>query len=206
MASRWLPVLGLALFFGVGFIWRAWRQWRLYGQSGIILFRSSSSWQRVRDAMFVLLLLLVGVQAIAAALDPAALAAICLVTPPEGEPWLALGAGLLFGGTAVMVAAQLHLGASWRIGIDEGASPGLVTGGLYRFCRNPIFSGMFLAVAGLAVLQPTWLSAVAVVGAVVAVRAQVLEEESYLLTTYGAAYRAYARRVGRFAPGFGRLN
>jgi protein-S-isoprenylcysteine O-methyltransferase Ste14 len=105
-----------------------------------------------------------------------------------------------------MVLAQLHLGASWRIGIDEGACPGLVTGGLYRFCRNPIFFGMFLAVAGLAVLQPTWLSAVAVVGAVAAVRAQVLEEESYLLTTYGDAYRAYARRVGRFAPGLGRLN
>jgi protein-S-isoprenylcysteine O-methyltransferase Ste14 len=99
----------------------------------------------------------------------------------------------------------LHLGASWRIGIDAGASPGLVTDGMYRFCRNPIFSAMFLTLAGLAVLQPTWLSAVAIVGAFMAVRSQVVEEEAYLLKTYANDYRAYARRVGRFVPRLGRL-
>lgn len=142
-------------------------------------------------------------QAAAAALVPDAMAGLYLL--PGGAGAQAAGAVFLFGGTALMVLAQLHLGASWRVGIDAGARPGLVTGGLYRFCRNPIFLSMFLALAGLAVLLPTWFSAAALVGAVVGVRAQVLEEEAYLAAAYGAAYRGYARRVGRFLPGLGRL-
>jgi protein-S-isoprenylcysteine O-methyltransferase Ste14 len=33
----------------------------------------------------------------------------------------------------------------------------------------------------------------------------VLTEEAYLIRTYGDAYRAYARQVGRFVPGLGTL-
>jgi protein-S-isoprenylcysteine O-methyltransferase Ste14 len=105
-----------------------------------------------------------------------------------------------------MVAAQLRLGASWRIGIDEGASPGLVTAGLYQLCRNPIFLGMFVTLAGLVVLLPTWISAAVFVGTIVCIRHQVLAEEAYLTSTYGEAYQKYAGRVGRFLPGLGRLS
>jgi protein-S-isoprenylcysteine O-methyltransferase Ste14 len=37
------------------------------------------------------------------------------------------------------------------------------------------------------------------------VRGQVIEEEAYLLRTYGEEYRSFARRVGRFLPGVGAL-
>jgi protein-S-isoprenylcysteine O-methyltransferase Ste14 len=104
-----------------------------------------------------------------------------------------------------MAAAQLNLGKSWRIGIDEGAAPGLVIGGLYRVSRNPIFLGMFASLAGLAILLPTAASVAMLVLAIGCVRAQVLEEEAYLLRTYGAEYRAFAGRVGRFVPGVGLL-
>jgi protein-S-isoprenylcysteine O-methyltransferase Ste14 len=104
-----------------------------------------------------------------------------------------------------MVMAQLHLGGSWQIGIEEGTGPGLVTGGVFCFCRNPIFLGMSLSIAGLAVLLPIWLSVAVLLGSLVCVRSQVLEEEAYLLRAYGDEYRAYARRVGRFLPGKGGL-
>ncbi len=39
--------------------------------------------------------------------------------------WQASGAGLLLVGLAPLVTAQLQLGASWRIGLDESAGPGL---------------------------------------------------------------------------------
>ena len=42
----------------------------------------------------------------------------------------------MLGGLVLMVTAQLHLGASWRIGIEAGARPGLVTGGLYAVSRD----------------------------------------------------------------------
>jgi protein-S-isoprenylcysteine O-methyltransferase Ste14 len=83
---------------------------------------------------------------------------------------LPLVGALFFGGLALLVAAQLRLGASWRIGIEEGAAPGLVTDGLYRVCRNPIFLALLVTLAGYALLLPTWLSLGLVVGAWAAIR------------------------------------
>lgn len=108
-------------------------------------------------------------------------------------------------GIALLVAAQLNLGASWRIGIEEDSRPGLVTGGLYRFCRNPIFFALLVFLAGYALLLPTMLSLVLLIAAFIGIRQQVLAEEAYLAGAYGDAYRAYAAQVGRFVPRIGRL-
>jgi len=127
------------------------------------------------------------------------------VDQPAREIWQAGGAVLLFGGLSLLVAAQLQLGVSWRIGIDEGAQSGLITSGLYRFCRNPIYLAMLILLIGYALLLPTRLSFALLVGTYVGIRLQTSAEEAYLLRTYKDAYRAYARRVGRFVPRLGRL-
>src|SRR5207249_3253215 len=108
-------------------------------------------------------------------------------------------------GAVLLVVAQLELGASWRIGIEQGARPGLVTSGVYRFCRNPIFFAILIVLTGYTLLLPTRLSLVLLVSAFVGMRLQVLTEEAYLSKAYGATYREYARGVGRFLPGIGRL-
>ena len=71
--------------------------------------------------------------------------------------------------------------------------------------RNPIFLAMLIVVAGFAIMLPTWLSFGTLLATVLGIRAHVLDEEAYLLRTYGADYAEYARRVGRFLPGVGRL-
>ncbi|HHT9121228.1 MAG TPA: methyltransferase family protein [Candidatus Wunengus sp. YC63] len=38
--------------------------------------------------------------------------------------------------------AQYHMGTAWRIGIDNKHKTGLVTFGLFKLSRNPIFLGM----------------------------------------------------------------
>jgi protein-S-isoprenylcysteine O-methyltransferase Ste14 len=144
-------------------------------------------------------------QAIAAAGWPASLSPIGVFSQPEARLWQVTGAVVLFGGLGLLIMAQLHLGASWRIGIEEGTSPGLVTGGLYRFCRNPIFLAILITLTGYTVLVPTRLSLALLLGAFLGIRQQILTEEAYLLRTYGDGYRAYARRIGRFLPGIGRL-
>jgi protein-S-isoprenylcysteine O-methyltransferase Ste14 len=109
------------------------------------------------------------------------------------------------GAVALMVRAQLDLGASWRVGIDEGAAPGLVMHGLYAVSRNPIFLGLFTSLVGFALLVPTWLNVVVMLGSIAGIRGQVLDEEAYLRRTYGDDYLAYALRVGRFLPWIGML-
>jgi len=202
---RLLPLTGFVLFVTLGFGWRTWLQMRRHGSSGVVLFRSGRLAQHLREALFLVLVAAIAVEVVMAAVAPAALPALGTVPDPVAAALRFTGAVLVLVATVVMVLAQLDLGASWRIGIEEAARPGLVTDGLYRFSRNPIYVCMLAALVGFALLLPNWLSLVLVVGGVAGVRQQVGEEEVYLTRSYGEAYRSYARRVGRFLPGIGRL-
>jgi protein-S-isoprenylcysteine O-methyltransferase Ste14 len=205
MLCRFLPLIGAILLLLITLLWRPWLQRRRHGTWGIQLFRAKSLGQRARDAAAVFLFFLLIGQAVLAATWPEHLP---LPLPIDGiiaKLASVVGAALLFGGLLLLVMAQLDLGASWRIGIDEAAKPGPVTTGLYRFSRNPIFSALLAVVAGNALLVPTWLSISLLAGTYLEVRAQTFAEESYLEQTYGDTYRGYARRVGRFLPGIGRL-
>ena len=204
MSARWLPLLGIVLLVGI-VCWRAWLQRRRYGASGFLFFRSPRWPEKVRDAFGVILAVLLLGQAVVAAVSPATLVRREAIERPAPVTSEVIGAGLLLGGIALLVVALLDLGASWRIGIDEQARPGLVTSGLYRFCRNPIFFAILLVLIGYTVLLPTRLSFAMLIGAFIGIRQQVLTEEAYLSRTYGDAYHAYASRVGRFLPGIGRL-
>jgi protein-S-isoprenylcysteine O-methyltransferase Ste14 len=116
-------------------------------------------------------------------------------------------AGLLLYafGLAVCVGAQLAMGASWRIGVDESESTDLVTDGPFALVRNPIYSGVIPLVAGL-VLLASAVSLAAFAAMVAALEIQVrLVEEPHLLRAHDPAYREYASRVGRFVPGIGLL-
>jgi len=141
----------------------------------------------------------------------AVVASPVLVAAGTVEP-LADSAVLRWPGLAVAVvgvagtfAAQLGMGASWRIGVDDGERTALVTTGVFGRVRNPIFTAMIVTATGLTAMAPTALGAGGWVLFVAAIEAQVrLVEEPYLLAAHGAAYRDYTRVVGRFVPLVGR--
>lgn len=109
-------------------------------------------------------------------------------------------------GLAATLVAQVAMGRSWRIGVDESERTELVTTGPFALVRNPIFSAIFLAFLGLALLAPNAFALAGFVALVIAVELQVrFVEEPYLRRTHGARYAGYASRVGRFVPGLGKL-
>lgn len=115
---------------------------------------------------------------------------------------------VLFGvGLAGTLAAQVAMGDSWRIGVDEQAKTELVTDGPFALVRNPIFAAMLPASAGLALMVPSVVALGGLAALVLALELQVrVVEEPYLLRVHGERYARYAARVGRFAPGVGRLD
>jgi len=200
-----VPLIAVLVFYGLGFGWRTWVQLRRYGSSGIVLFRSGRLGQHLREALFVVLAVALLAEAALAAVAPRRLPGLVPLAPATAAVLRATGTVMVLGATALMLAAQLDLGASWRVGIDEGARPGLVTGGLYRYSRNPIYVAMLTALLGFALLLPSWISLGLLIGAGLGIRRHVRDEEAYLARTYGEEYRRYAARVGRFVPGVGRL-
>ena len=205
VAVRFVPLAGILATLAIVFVWRPWLQRRRYGSHGILLFRAGSAAQHLRDALAAALFVLLLAQSLVAALAPESLPLAQADRRAHATVRLGLGALLMLAGLVLLVAAELELGASWRIGIEEAAKPGLVTTGVYALSRNPIFLALLIIVAGYTLLIPTVLSAALLAGAYVGVRLQIAAEEAYLLRTYGGPYRAYAHRVGRLVPGIGKL-
>jgi protein-S-isoprenylcysteine O-methyltransferase Ste14 len=116
------------------------------------------------------------------------------------------GVVLFAGGLAGTLAAQLAMGASWRIGVDESERTALVTSGPFEIVRNPIFAAMFPTSIGLTLMVPSPVALLGLLTLAIALELQVrVVEEPYLQRVHGGSYAHYAARVGRFVPGIGRL-
>ena len=137
----------------------------------------------------------------------APVAALAGLDPVVDAPVLSVvGTVVTVVGIALTLAAQLSMGDSWRIGVDDSERTALVTEGAFRIARNPIFTAMAVTAAGLTLMVPNVLALTGFVALLVALELQVRGvEEPYLVKVHGEAYRQYAARVGRFVPGLGLL-
>ena len=198
VAALVLDVIYLLLVF----VLRSWLQWRRTGSTGFHgVSGRAGSLEWWGGGLFVLAVLATGVAPVlqlAGVLGPVPLL--------DGTAWQVAGLVLSVCGIVGTFVAQLAMGASWRIGVDQEESTALVTGGMFARVRNPIYTAMMVAWLGLTLLTPN-LSALAGLAALVAaVEIQVRAvEEPYLLRHHGAQYRRYAGQVGRFVPGLGRI-
>lgn len=101
-------------------------------------------------------------------------------------------------GAMIAFAAQVSMGASWRVGVKSGALGALISGGLYDYSRNPTFCGQALLLIGTAAAAPSIATFLAAVLFVWSASTQIRSEEKVLLQTYGNAYADYCRRVPRW--------
>jgi protein-S-isoprenylcysteine O-methyltransferase Ste14 len=118
-------------------------------------------------------------------------------------------AGLLLfgGGLAATLYAQLAMGESWRVGVDETERTVLVTHGPFAVVRNPIFAAMIPTSLGLALMVPNIVALAGFIAVLAALEIQVrLVEEPHLRRVHGQAYTRYAAETGRFAPRLGRMD
>jgi protein-S-isoprenylcysteine O-methyltransferase Ste14 len=198
-----MDVAGLALygvFFTAAFGWRTWVQWRQTGDTGLRLHAEPGSVQWWAKLGFVGAILggVAAPLAGLAGLDPMGLL--------DSYGVNAAGAVLAVAGIVATVAAQWQMGTSWRVGVDRSERTELVTDGVFAWVRNPIFTAMVAAAAGLALMVGNVVAVAAFTALVAALEVQVrLVEEPYLHATHGLAYAAYTEDVGRFLPGLGRL-
>lgn len=115
------------------------------------------------------------------------------------ERSLILGGALVAAGVAVAVAAFRRFKAvgtnipTWR------PTTSLATGGIYRLSRNPIYLGLSLIYAGIAIGAASFWPLLLLVPLLIVLRYGVIaREEAYLTRLFGDEYRAYMRRVRRW--------
>lgn len=112
-----------------------------------------------------------------------------------GPVLVALGLGLM-----VLAAGQMMLRRTTVIPKSQPAA--LVSGGVFRICRNPIYLGDALVLAGLILWWDVPLGLPVLAGFVrVITRRFILAEEAVLRAAFGAAFDVWATRTGRWLPG-----
>jgi len=109
-----------------------------------------------------------------------------------------VGIGLLLLSLGWTVTAQIQVGNSWRIGIDEEKKTALMQSGLFRFSRNPIFLGMIATLIGVFLTIPNALTLLVLVLGFVLIQIQVRLEEEFLTKLHSTEYEIFRRQVRRW--------
>ena len=191
-----LPIYFL-LFFGLAMFWRSYIAWK---RTGINPYKLGNG-DTVHDFVGKLFRL---------TLIAAALIVFVFSFLDQYYEWLSpiawmnssvlmmIGIALLVLALIWVLVAQLQMGDSWRIGIDEESKSALVQHGLFGVSRNPIFLGMLVMLVGLLLLLPTAVTLTITVLGFVLIHVQVRLEEAFLTEKYGEDYRKYQMNVRRW--------
>jgi len=121
--------------------------------------------------------------------------------PLRLAPFLA-GVALLALGLWLFHRSHADLGRYWSITLELRERHELVTRGVYRRIRHPMYTSLFLYCLGQALALPNWIagpSYLVAFGLLFALR--VRAEERMLLEAFGDDYRGYMARTKRLIPG-----
>jgi protein-S-isoprenylcysteine O-methyltransferase Ste14 len=128
-----------------------------------------------------------------------------LVLLPNRQDWAvptALAAACSVGtvlGLAVMVIGATGLGRGLTATPLPNAHAQLRTGGLYRYARHPIYSGLLLMMTSITVAAGSVLRVVALAALILLLNVKARWEETRLAQRF-PDYAEYAARTPRFVP------
>lgn len=124
------------------------------------------------------------------------------ILPIRSEPGALRWAGVLLytAGLATAILGRVQLGDNWLDIETAGVlrDQMVVSSGLYRYIRHPIYAGDLLLLAGLEVALNSWL-ALCVAALAAAVFRKAAGEERMLAAKL-PGYAEYCRRTKRFVP------
>jgi protein-S-isoprenylcysteine O-methyltransferase Ste14 len=110
--------------------------------------------------------------------------------------WTRFTVGVPLGltGLFITVCGYFNLG----LGNTYCGEDGLVTGGLYRFSRNPQYAASIVGLVGLSISANSVLTMIMSAVMIGAYVLMALVEEEWLKQRYGAPYRDYVSQTARF--------
>ena len=118
-----------------------------------------------------------------------------------GANGIILGWIIALLGLLVTMVAQYQMGASWRYIGSKSNDTKLITHGLFKYSRNPIYVGGLIFFIGVIILLTDYLTILFLIfiftGLEILVR---YHEEPHLRKIHGKAYENYCNEVSRFIP------
>lgn len=116
----------------------------------------------------------------------------------ENEPVKIIAILVALMSLAWIVVAQNNMHQSWRIGIDLQNKTELITNGVYKISRNPIYVGMLVTIAALFFMTPNVLTLLILAVGFVLIQIQIRLEEEYLTKMHGQDFLNYKQKARRW--------
>lgn len=119
------------------------------------------------------------------------------------RPWQAwLGAAVFAASLWLFHRTHKDLGRNWSVTLEVRDRHTLVTNGVYRRVRHPMYSAFWLWALAQALLLPNWIAGPAgLIGFGTLFFLRVGREEALMIETFGDEYRRYMARTARILPG-----
>jgi len=112
-----------------------------------------------------------------------------------GVTCLAIGLWLLF-------RSHADLGTNWSVTLELRKEHRLITQGVYRTIRHPMYSALILYAIGQALVVPNWVAGFTnLIAFTLLFALRVRAEEKMMTDQFGAEYAAYSARTKRLVPG-----
>lgn len=114
-----------------------------------------------------------------------------------------LGVVILCAALVLFYRSHVDLGRNWSISLQVRNEHRLITTGIYRHIRHPMYSSFFLLAIAQLTLLPNWFAGAAgLVGVGLLYGFRVWPEEKMMVERFGTEYRDYMARTGRLIPWF----
>ena len=129
-----------------------------------------------------------------------AAAGVRWVHPVQSGPVQLAGAALLLTCTLLFVATHMSMGENWSPQPEVKVQHQLVTRGVFRWARHPMYAVFLWASIGTLLATLNWLIAWCVFGSVLVTFRRIETEERILMELYGSQWLAYRQRVRALGP------
>jgi protein-S-isoprenylcysteine O-methyltransferase Ste14 len=114
------------------------------------------------------------------------------------------GIGVLAAGNWVFWKSHKDLGGNWSPTLEVRENHRLVTEGIYRRIRHPMYLSLWLLVVAQAMILPNWIAGFSgLLPFAILYALRVGKEEAMMREHFGAAYDEYRKCTGRLLPKFG---
>ncbi len=113
---------------------------------------------------------------------------------------LVISSGLIFLTLGFLATISIHIRFcfEWRSGIDPRGPESIMTEGIYRYSRNPMFIGVAISQLGFFLALPSVFSLVCLLVGITALYRQTLSEEAHLSIAFPITYSQYCQQVPRW--------
>jgi len=124
---------------------------------------------------------------------------------PQWPGWI--GAVLFAAAIWLLWRSHADLGLNWTPTLGIRAEDTLVTDGVFRYIRHPMYAAHILWGIATALMLPNWIAGYALLLAtLVQYLSRVQTEEQMMIEQFGQQYREYRQKTGRIFPRIFRID